>query len=345
MTNNSRCLGYGFTNSKGVATLDYDAEGNQLDNSGYAGAGVGKLNVFASLDNPLTNSSVQSEPYSILDALFYDSMASDTSSSYTKTDCTVAFDTNKLVATRTGSGECYIQKSFTSTALAPLLGNSIRFECDVVGADANVRIMVYQKVNGAWSSITSNNTQEGTLTLPMMDKGWLIDSNATEVRIRLYLGDLSVNGTCSFKNWKLYVLGEGAKWIFDGPSYISSAGTMTFNTDGSWTIGTNGSNYALFGAGTGSSTSDEIYANIGECFEFDLISYTGSGDLRCNIRGGSTRTVTNTWTDNTHYKIEVVANGVKINGVTKTFADTGARNFLMRIENNSTFRIKNLIYY
>ena len=136
-----------------------------------------------------------------------------------------------------------------------------------------------------------------------------------------------------------------AKWIYAGTSYISSAGTVTSNSDGSYTLGTDGTNYAIFNASTSSSNTNTVYADIGECFEFDLVDYTGSVTLRSNISGGSNRDVNTTWAANTHYKIEVVDNGVKFNGTLITFADTGARNFILRVQNEATFTIKNLMYY
>ena len=44
-------LGYGYTNDNGIATLDYDANGNPLQSSGLVGTGAGKLDVVASLDD------------------------------------------------------------------------------------------------------------------------------------------------------------------------------------------------------------------------------------------------------------------------------------------------------
>ena len=64
-------LGYGTTNSDGVAHLDHDADGKRIDNS-YTGVGAGEIDVVASLDNPVSSGSIVSVPCSVLDTLFYD---------------------------------------------------------------------------------------------------------------------------------------------------------------------------------------------------------------------------------------------------------------------------------
>ena len=66
-------LGYGTTDSNGIATLDHDANGNPITHS-YTGTGAGKINVVASLDNEIdiSESSILSEIYEITDCLFYD---------------------------------------------------------------------------------------------------------------------------------------------------------------------------------------------------------------------------------------------------------------------------------
>lgn len=78
MTVSYRCIGKGVTNSNGVAhmTHSYD-NGSWVDlqgDDGYTGVGVGELDLVASLDNPsaISTSSIQSEPYTVTDAVIYD---------------------------------------------------------------------------------------------------------------------------------------------------------------------------------------------------------------------------------------------------------------------------------
>lgn len=72
---NYRYLGYGTTNSNGVATLDYDENGDAIN--GYTGTGIGEVDIVASLDHPITSTSLVSEIYSIQDYLFWDSGLAD----------------------------------------------------------------------------------------------------------------------------------------------------------------------------------------------------------------------------------------------------------------------------
>jgi len=70
---NYRYLGYGITNEQGVATLDHDANGDPITHS-YTGTGAGEIDIIASLDDSshISDSSLQSVTYDVLDCMFYD---------------------------------------------------------------------------------------------------------------------------------------------------------------------------------------------------------------------------------------------------------------------------------
>lgn len=70
-----RYLGYGVTNSNGVAHLDHDPQGNPIN--GYTGTGAGEVDVIASTDNPVSSGSIVSVPCSVWDTLIYDSGIND----------------------------------------------------------------------------------------------------------------------------------------------------------------------------------------------------------------------------------------------------------------------------
>lgn len=73
-----RLIGYGYTNANGVATLDYDAEGNELSSSGYVGQGVGNVDISASA--VIDGSTFVSEIYEVLDCIKYDTGIDGTAS-------------------------------------------------------------------------------------------------------------------------------------------------------------------------------------------------------------------------------------------------------------------------
>ena len=68
-----RYLGYGITDENGIAKLDHDAQGNPITHS-YTGTGAGEIDIVASLDDNthISDSSIQSETYSLIDAKFKD---------------------------------------------------------------------------------------------------------------------------------------------------------------------------------------------------------------------------------------------------------------------------------
>ena len=73
MTVNYVYLGYGTTDENGECKLDHDANGDSISHS-YTGTGAGKIDVVASLDSPssISDSSLVSETYEVLDCIFYD---------------------------------------------------------------------------------------------------------------------------------------------------------------------------------------------------------------------------------------------------------------------------------
>ena len=65
-----RYLGYGVTDSNGVAHLDHDPQGNPIN--GYTGTGAGEVDVLASTDNPISSGSIVSGTLSVHDCMLYD---------------------------------------------------------------------------------------------------------------------------------------------------------------------------------------------------------------------------------------------------------------------------------
>ena len=66
-----RYLGYGTTDSNGIAKLDHDENGSAITHS-YTGSGVGEVDIVASLDEEIVEGSIVSETYSIIDATWID---------------------------------------------------------------------------------------------------------------------------------------------------------------------------------------------------------------------------------------------------------------------------------
>lgn len=79
---NYRYLGYGITDENGIAKLDHDANGDPITHS-YTGTGAGKVDIVASLDDQshISDSSIQSETYEVLDAKIFETFDNNTKQS------------------------------------------------------------------------------------------------------------------------------------------------------------------------------------------------------------------------------------------------------------------------
>ena len=66
-------IGYGITDENGVAKLEKDMDDQDLTHS-YTGTGAGEIDIVSSLDDPdtINESSIQSEPYTLVDAIVKD---------------------------------------------------------------------------------------------------------------------------------------------------------------------------------------------------------------------------------------------------------------------------------
>ena len=64
-------LGWGTTDSNGVAKLDHDANGDEISHS-YTGVGAGEIDVVAALDKPISSGTIVSTPYPVYDCTWVD---------------------------------------------------------------------------------------------------------------------------------------------------------------------------------------------------------------------------------------------------------------------------------
>ncbi len=148
------------------------------------------------------------------DNLYNDKATSNTTSRYYLSNCTLSFDTNKLVMTRTSTDGCYLDYRIldSATLLAKYLGKTIRFECDIESATAECYIRIGQIVDGE-ASYSSSSTR---VTNGHLSVDYTIDANATAVMFRLFGALLDVGGTCSFRNFKISSFTNPTKWSTTG---------------------------------------------------------------------------------------------------------------------------------
>lgn len=85
-----KLIGVGETDEHGVARMTKNSQGEPI--SGYVGAGVGEVDVVASLDNPINDSSIVSKISRIFDCPIFDGDNTPTSISWSKTNNAVVTD-------------------------------------------------------------------------------------------------------------------------------------------------------------------------------------------------------------------------------------------------------------
>ena len=201
-------LGYGTTNSDGVAHLDHDADGEPIDHS-YTGVGAGEIDVLASLDNPIIEGSIVSETYTVHDDLFYCKGTSGNVNQYwsAESGLTSTPDTEgNLLENSASSGKAYIADIPASASVldfnTPLC---IEFKCiSTTGA----RIFLNSSSGGSnidrsiGSYITGNNKvkmiiRANTYDLIVDDETKL--SNQSHTLVNPVGIKLVINANCSLK--------------------------------------------------------------------------------------------------------------------------------------------------
>ena len=107
----------------------------------------------------------------------------------------LSFDEDKLTVTRISDGGGYADYAVNGAGCDIYKGKTIKFECDIVNATANCNIAIYSDGVSSSSSSTANGHLETTCA---------IGSNPTYIRFRIVTNNLGTNGTCSFRNIKIY---------------------------------------------------------------------------------------------------------------------------------------------
>ena len=136
-----RYLGYGYTNSQGIAKLEYDADGEPLTHS-YTGVGAGKLDIVAE------SGSLQSETYAIYDCIVFDNaISSDYNDIWTLTnaDLTRASTYSRLSETTTG----------TTGYIVAVFPNVTTIEFEVLQEDGGFSDAIFGFYQGTTSGLTT----------------------------------------------------------------------------------------------------------------------------------------------------------------------------------------------
>ena len=183
-----RYLGYGVTNSNGVAHLDHDPQGNPIN--GYTGTGAGEVDVIASTDNPISSGSIVSETYEVLDCLYIDKCTSDDHANW-----------NNTTGFSWSDGKCTIT---ASSSIFPRITTALTGDFEAVfyaSMTSAIRLIVYDS-----SNVSSQNK-------------WIMNASGTLTdeylyRIKRVDGDWTVQHSTD----------DGATW---SSAYSKSSGSLT----------------------------------------------------------------------------------------------------------------------
>lgn len=194
-------LGYGETNENGVAKLEYNSEGQKIDHS-YTGVGAGEIDYIASLDNPIVDGSIVSEPYTVEDCFYVDDGSDSSKLSkyvvYTSDGNTLAYSNGALLFTRgTGQGYFLIDTNNANWKLSDFVGKTITLKGDINPSTSATVGIEYQD-GGTW---TRKNTNISSAT--SYSDSQSIPSTATRVILRFTCGTASGN-TCVLDNLRFY---------------------------------------------------------------------------------------------------------------------------------------------
>lgn len=150
-------LGYGVTDSNGVAKLDHDAEGQELQHS-YTGVGAGEVDVVASLDNPVSSGSIVSGTLPVLDCMLYDPLTeTPLKNQWYSTNLSLNTDSDGTLLTNNSSNNLYFKPYPSSADLMLDTPYVIEFTVKSISGGVQPQI-VGSEVSAGWIHDEGNGT-------------------------------------------------------------------------------------------------------------------------------------------------------------------------------------------
>jgi hypothetical protein len=171
MTTTYTPIGYGITDENGIAKLDHDMNGDSLTHS-YTGTGAGKVDIVASLDSEIDESSLVSETYELIDAIMYDmATTGNKNNSWWNygNRLTLTTDNDGTVLSNNGSSNgfyyAYPNGTTVTSDTNSYVYNEIAFEFDIIDYNANTDggLIFYDGtkqlyVNFEWLGVSTGDT-------------------------------------------------------------------------------------------------------------------------------------------------------------------------------------------
>ena len=189
-----RYLGYGTTDSNGVAHYT------------YTGTGAGEVDVIASLDNPISQGSIVSETLSIYDTLWYDTAITGTDKIWHNTDATtlsVDITPTGTVLSSSASNKRYYANNNNSygdfTCEFEVVEHTADYTSFVCGNS-----VISTRLNQALTGSTVKIVREGS-TFKQYVNGELVDSQTDTATTSRGIGfRCNANDSIKFKNFKIW---------------------------------------------------------------------------------------------------------------------------------------------
>lgn len=210
-------IGYGDSNEYGIAKLEYDSSGSEID--GYVGQGNGRIGIMAADSNPVTSGSVVSQPIPVIDALFFDEATSNAKASqYTNSDSTnlqVSYDNATILICSLTSGTRQYQTKINDTVDWRDSNTNYQIELDYEynnGSGGAVTSVVFGNGRVGLSSLNDNATSgSGHITIISTGDSYIIKNNGVQVGSTTSMDNsngfrfyVNKNGTLKFKNLVIY---------------------------------------------------------------------------------------------------------------------------------------------
>ena len=175
-----RYLGYGTTDSNGIAKLDHDDTGSSIAHS-YTGTGAGEIDVVASLDEEIVEGSIVSEIF-VIDDCYWIEQSSTIEGMYITNGATLTLDNGLFNLKKDASNSYfYLNIPRTSLPISDFKGKTMTVKTDVTSlTGSQFRIALFYHDGSSWSaSVTKDIYSTG-----LLEQSIEIPSNATQVRIR-----------------------------------------------------------------------------------------------------------------------------------------------------------------
>lgn len=213
-----RYMGYGTTDSNGIAKLDHDENGSAITHS-YTGTGAGEIDVVASLDEEIVEGSIVSEIFEVLDCSAYDTGINGTANDiWDISNCTLTRGTEYSEISET------VEYGYIRTKQANAIPKDCIMEFDymnVDGAIGNNMFGIYSSANqyitvinftylgnlsiGAWHHIKIK-IENGLMTVTNTTNQTVYTLNLTIPTEKILFLFMTTNQTTKarFKNFKAY---------------------------------------------------------------------------------------------------------------------------------------------